>query len=437
MRCTSAQKIVWKRSLVKSSSEMASVKKTSKAKAKAPKIRPASTAAISQPLVDDAALHTSRSAFSDDAHLFAYAALTVGKHRLRVYNTASGQSLAEHTLDNARISHLSWGTFNFSSEPQNTDVDAQSKKKRKKRNSMAASEAQPVVGSEVVILGLSDGTVSFFSPSHFRVLRTLSHPSSSTPVLAVTPAEGPNPSTVWTSSGDGTVRCWDIQKNDILDSWKTEDRIPYTSLAIRPNGEDNRTDILAAHHIIRLLSHVAEPTNLSASKKPTQVTSFTGHASSISLTRWADSQTRPERFVSMAESDRYLYVWEVGGGTSTGGKASASIPIDSDARTFSLSNSSPTLATLSASGQISVYPIPEELSPPANTSRLSHKIPTILPRSNIAAPSKNSASSAPLINVAFSNTDTSSLTVARLAKGVRPVFSSIVSIFSSQGRRWR
>lgn len=391
------------------------------------KTRPASTAAIAQPVVEDAARNTSASAFSDDAHLFAYAALTVDKHRLRVYNTASGQSLAEHTLDNARISHLSWATLNFSSDPQNADTDAQSKKKRKKRNSMAASEAQPVVGSEVVVLGLTDGTVSFFSPSHSRVLRTLSHPSSSTPILAVAPAEGPNPSAVWTSSEDGTVRLWDIQKNDILDAWKTEDRIPYTSLSIRPSGEDNRTDILAAHHSIRLLSRVSDSANLSSSKKPTQVASYTGHASSITLTRWADSQTPPERFVSMAEGDRYLYVWDVQNGTSTEGKASASIPLDSDARTFSLSKSSPTLATLSASGKISVYPIPEELNPPANTSRVAHKLPTILPRSNIVAPSKNSASSAPLINVTFSSADASSLTVARLAKGVRPVFNSIVS----------
>ncbi|KAJ2933579.1 hypothetical protein H1R20_g3517, partial [Candolleomyces eurysporus] len=195
---------------------MASVKKSSKNKGKQPKTRPTSTAAISQPVVDDASLQTSLSAFSDDGHLFAYLALTVDKHRLRVYNTASGQSLADHTLDNARVSHLSWGSFNFASEAQNAaaDNDAQSpsKKKRKKRSSLAATEHQSTIGTEVVILGLSDGSISFFSPSHARVLRTLSHPSSSTPILAVASAEGSNPSAVWSSSEDGTVRCWDLQK---------------------------------------------------------------------------------------------------------------------------------------------------------------------------------------------------------------------------------
>lgn len=290
---------------------------------------------------------------------------------------------------------------------------------------MATAELAPLVSTEVAVLGLSDGSISFFSPSHARVLRTLSHPSSSTPILAVAAAEGPNPFTVWSSSEDGTVRCWDIQKNEVLESWKTEDRIPYTSLSVKPTGEDGRTDLLAAHHNIRLLSHVADSTNIAASKKPAQVASYTGHASSITLTAWAGSQTPPERFVSMAEGDRYLYVWDVESGTSTDGKAAASIPLDSDARTFSFSKSSQTLATLSASGKISIYPIPEELSPPANTSRVSHKLPTILPRSNITAVSKNSASSAPLVNVTFSSTDASSITVARLAKGVRPVFNSI------------
>ncbi|RXW16008.1 hypothetical protein EST38_g9846 [Candolleomyces aberdarensis] len=408
---------------------MASVKKASKNKGKQPKTRPTSTAAISQPVVDDASLQTSLSAFSDDGHLFAYLALTVDKHRLRVYNTASGQSLADHTLDNARVSHLSWGSFNFASEAQNAaaenDAQSPSKKKRKKRSSLAATEHQSAIGTEVVILGLSDGSISFFSPSHARVIRTLSHPSSSTPILTVASAEGSNPSAVWSSSEDGTVRCWDLQKNDILDSWKTDDRIPYTSLAVRPSDEDDRTDLLVAHHKIRLLSRVIDPTNISSSKKPTQVASFTGHASSITLTRWADSQTPPERFATMAQGDRFLYVWDIEG-DSLDGKASASVPLDSDARTFSISRSrTSTLATLSASGKVSIYPIPQELTPPANTSRVSHNLATLLPRSTITTSSKNSASSAPLVNITFSSTDSASITVARLVKGVRPLFHSI------------
>ena len=394
-------------------------KKVSKVKTKS---RPASSATISQPVVEDSTLQTSLSAFSRDAHLFAYVALSVDKHRLRVYNTASGQALADYTLDDSRVSHLSWGTFNFSDSP-NPVPESPSKKKRKKWSSITPSDAQSV-GIEVIILGLSDGSIAFYSPTHGRVIRTLSHPSSSTAVLAVVSADQ---SSVWSSSEDGIVRCWDIQKNDILDTWKTEDRIPYTSLSTRPSAEDGRTDLLAAHHSIKLLSRNLDASAVS-SKKPKQIASFTGHASSITLTRWANQQSPPDRFISMAQGDRFLYVWSVEDGLESEAKASASIPLDSDARTFSISKTSPTLVALSASGKISIYPIPEELNPPAATSRISHKLSTLLPRSNITAASKNSASSNPLINVAFSSTDTTTVTVARLAKGIRPVFTSIVSL---------
>ncbi|EAU92979.1 hypothetical protein CC1G_03766 [Coprinopsis cinerea okayama7 len=398
---------------------MAPSQKPSKTKSKASKARPISTAAISQPHVEDASILTSLSAFSQDAHLFAYLQLAVDKHRLRVYNTASGHSLAEYTVDTARVSALHWDTLNFASESQ-PDVASPSKKKRKKRQSLAPEETPSSAGTEVVVLGLSDGTISFFSPSHGRVLRTLSHPSSSTPVLSLATSKN----VIWSSSADGVVRSWNIQTSEIIDTWKTEDRIPYTALSVRPNQEDDRTDLLVAHHNVRLVSR---SNDVLSSSRSTQIASFTGHASSIKLTKWAQSEIPPGRFVTMAEGDRFLYVWDIEDGTTSEGKASASIPLDSEPRTFSISPASGkvALAALSASGKVSVYPIPEELVPPASTNTTSHKIPTLLSRSNIVAPAKNSASTSPVINIAFNSTDNTSLRIARLAKGVRPVFSNV------------
>ncbi|KAH6917109.1 hypothetical protein BKA70DRAFT_1251376 [Coprinopsis sp. MPI-PUGE-AT-0042] len=393
--------------------------KTSKTKAKASKARPESTAAIYQPLVEDASLQTSLSAFSDDAQLFAHLQLAVDKHRLRVYNVASAQSLADYTLETARVSALEWAVLNFSSETQ-PDTPSPSKKKRKKRQSLAAEETLSQSGTQVIVLGLTDGTISFFSPSHARVLRTLSHPSSSTPILSLTADHN----TVWSSSADGTVRSWSIQTSEILDSWKTDDRIPYTSLTLRPSVEEGRTDLLVGHHNIRLFSRSPEGI---ASARSSQIASFTGHASSIKLAKWADLSSPPDRFVTMAEGDRFLSVWDVQEGTSSEGRSSASVALDSEPRTFSISSHSGKvrLATLSASGKVSILPIPEELTPPASTKTTSHKIPTLLPRSNITASSKNSASSSPVVNMAFNVTDPTSLCIARLAKGIRPVFSTI------------
>ncbi|TFK30702.1 NUC189-domain-containing protein [Coprinopsis marcescibilis] len=394
----------------------------SKNKIKASKNRPTSTATISQPVVEDASTLTSLSAFSQDGHLFAYLHLAVDKHRLTVYNTTSNHLLADYTVDSARVSALVWGTLNFSAESQ-PDTPSPSKKKRKKRQSLAAEETQSPTGTQVVILGLTDGTISFFSPSHGRVLRTLSHPSSSTPILALATSEHIQSPVLWSSSADGTVRAWNVQTSAAVDTWKTDDRIPYTSLTIRPNNEDGRTDLLVAHHNLRLVSRASE----GVSAKTIQLASFTGHASSIKSSKWADSRPQPNRFVTMAEGDRFLYIWDVEDGTSSQGKASASVPLDSDSRTFAISTASgkATLASLSASGRVSIYPIPEELSPPASNNNTTHKIPTLLPRSNIVAPSKNSASVSPVVNIAFIPTDAASLRVVRLAKGVRPVFTTV------------
>jgi U3 small nucleolar RNA-associated protein 5 len=411
--------------------------KSKKGRTKPPQGRPMSTAAISQPAVDDAFHLTALSSFSPKGDHFAFLSLAVDKHRLRVYNTVSGQSVAEHIVDSARVSSLTWSDVNFS-EAQNTSPDvgaSPTKKKRKKRSSLAAEEIMERNVIEVVVLGLSDGSVLFFSPTHGRVLRTLSHPTSAAGILSVAVVENRDSiSTVWTSGADCTIRLWNAQKNDLLGSWKNEDRIPYSSMAVRPVTEEGRVDVLVAHHGIRLLSTTSDHMDFET-KYPTQLGSFTGHASSIRNLQWDASQVSSTRFLSLAEADRFLYIWEVLDGSSTEGRPVASIPLDSDARTFSLSISKhssdttqrQTLLTLSTSGKISIYPIPEELSPPASTGRIQHKISTLLPRSNLSVASKVAASASRVIDATFSCEERDSIRVARIVGGVRPVFDVVVS----------
>lgn len=411
----------------------------SKKRTKPPQGRPASTSAISQPNVDDASNLTTLSSFSPSGNHFAFLSLAVDKHRLRVYNTVSGQSVAEHTVDSARVSAITWNIFDPSSEQNNSSADpaiSPSKKKRRKRDNLAAGEEAQSKVIEVVILGLTDGTVLFFSPNHGRILRTLSHPTSTAAIVSLAVVENvDSTSTVWTSGADGAVRLWNAQKNDILGSWKNDDRIPYSALAARPIHEEGRADILAAHHSIRLLSTPQDIIDFDATK-PTQLASFTGHASPIRQLRWDASQTPPSRFVSLADADRFLYVWETPEGSSSEGKAIASVPLDSDARTFSLSVSQKssdttkrqTLLTLSASGKISLFPIPSELVPPASSKRTQHKLPTLLPRSVLAVSPKNASSAARVVDTAFSS-DVGSIRVARIVGGIQPVFDIVVRGF--------
>ncbi|KAF9458762.1 WD40-repeat-containing domain protein [Collybia nuda] len=397
---------------------MSSTNKPKKGRTKPPQGRPVSSSAISQPSVEDASHLTTLSSFSPSGAHFALLSLAVDKHRLRVYNTSTGKSVAEQNPDSARVSALTWGTFIL---PEGHDIPfndvgpSPSKKKRKKRNSLVTDVPQ-IKGIEVVVLGLSDGTILIFSPTHDRTLRTLSYSTSTAEILSVAATQSPEGfSLIWASSADGTIRLWNANKNNELGSWKTDDRIPYASMAARPMDQDY-TDLLVAHHGIRL---------------PTQLASFTGHATTIKTLQWDASQIPSTRFLSLAEADRFLYIWEVSEGSSTEGKPIASIPLDSDARRFSLSNPQrssmterQTLLTLSASGKIMLLPIPRELSPSLSSNQTQHKIPTLLPRSNITISSKNS-DRARVIDVTFSEGDEGSIQVATIVGGVHPVFNVI------------
>ncbi|KAJ6569660.1 WD40-repeat-containing domain protein [Mycena capillaripes] len=412
---------------------MASAEKSKKNRSKPPRGRPAATSSISQPVVEDASYLTALSSFSPKGNLFAFLSLAVDKHRLRVYDTATGQSVAEHVVDSARVSSLTWSNFDPSEAPRSAPSDVEeppNKKKRKKRNSQANGEGplEVIAAIEVVLLGLSDGTVLFFSPTHGRIIRTLSHSTSTAAILSVVLTEnGDSVPTTWTSGADGAIRLWNAQKNDILGSWKNDDRIPYSSMAIRPTGEGDRVDVLVANHSIRLLS--TNPDTLT--EKPAQVASFTGHASSVKQLQWDASQTPPSRFMSMAEGDRIVSIWQTPEGSVAEGKMVASVQLDSDARTISLSVSSSAsserqnLLTLTASGKISIFPIPTELVPPASSSRTQHKVSTLLPRSNLSVSAKKGSSGSQVVDATFAIGVIGHIRVARIVGGVRPVFDLV------------
>ncbi|KAJ7293818.1 WD40-repeat-containing domain protein [Mycena rebaudengoi] len=415
---------------------MASAGKTQKNRSKPPRGQPPANSSISQPVVEDASYLTALSSFSPKGNLFAFLSLAVDKHRLRVYDTSTEQSVSEHVVDSARISSLAWSNFDPSDKQQSIPADTDeppNKKKKKRRNSEMNVDGPPqFTAIEVVVLGLSDGTVLFFSPTHGRVLRTLSHSTSTAAILSVVLTEGGDSTpTTWTSGADGAIRLWNAQKNDILGSWKNDDRIPYSSMAVRPTSEGDRVDVLVANHSIRLLS-----TTLDAlAEKPKSLVSFTGHASSIKQLQWDTSETPPTRFLSLAEGDRIVSIWQVPDGSVTDGKMVASVQLDSDARVISLSvppsDSSPSerqnLLTLTASGKISIFPIPSELVPPASSSRTQHKhkVSTLLPRSNLSVSTKKGSSASQVVNASFAAGVVGHIRVARIVGGVRPVFDLV------------
>ncbi|KAF8973861.1 WD40-repeat-containing domain protein [Flammula alnicola] len=366
--------------------EMASTKKSSASHSKPPK--------ETYPIL---------SSFSPDGTLFAFVTLAVDKHRLRVYNTLSARAVAEHTVDSGRVSTLTW--------------------KKEDPIRSIKDDAEAVKEVAVVVLGLSDGVVLFFSPSHSKINCTLTHPTSTFPILSV--AIGlTSKSLVWTSSADSSIRLWDVQKNAILKTWKHDDRIPSTFLSVRPTGEDDRIDLLVAHHHIRLLADASAEHNPTQTK-PKEIASFTGHASSINALLWTNSDETSTRFFSSAEADRFIYVWDIDGASSNE-KPVASISLDSDVRTFKLGAADlpqQSLIALSTSGKLSFIPIPSDL--PHIIGNDSSKILSLLPRSTLPSVSKNNTRDPLVVDFVSIPGDAGSICVVRLVQGIRPVFDVV------------
>lgn len=235
--------------------------KSKKPRVKPPRGRPVATSAISHPAVEDASALTHFSSFSPDGLLFAHVSLAVDKHRLRVYDVVTKQSVAEHVAEGAKITSSCWVQVRQPDQAAEDEGESlpQPKKKRKKRNSLAiADSAASAPASQVIALGLSNGSLIIFSPSHARVTRWLSHPLSTTAILSLSPQKNSDGSAslLWTSSADGSVRVWDVWKNSVTTSWNSGERISYSALSVKPkeySGED-QLDFIAANHSIRLLS---------------------------------------------------------------------------------------------------------------------------------------------------------------------------------------
>ncbi|KAL1952306.1 hypothetical protein VTO73DRAFT_1455 [Trametes versicolor] len=403
-----------------------SPQKSKKSRTKPPRGRPAATSAISQPAVEDATTSTYLSSFSPDGQLFAFLSLAVDKHALKVYDTSTRRSVAEHVVDAARVTSLCWARLDLA-EGQGKgaeDEDASRKSKRKKRSSLSAGAAAPgAAAPQLVVLGLSDGSLLLFSPSHGRLLRTLSDPSSSTAVLAVAgqETESGDPHTLWTSSSDGALRLWNARTNQVAQSHFSDDRIPYTALSVRKSEEEDVVEVLAAHHSIHLLAVSSD------TRKPKTLAKFTGHASPVSALAWVDSA----RFLSVASADRFVNVWELPTAPKTEGKIIATIPLDSDARAVHLANppsaDSPAqrlLFALSAAGKVAVFTLTSDLAT-SSPSKGKSAIPSLSPKSVISPSSKKNAAALSVLAVSSVDDAAGRLRVASVSGGVQLAFDIV------------
>lgn len=404
--------------------------KAKKRQTKPPKSRPQATSSLSQPAVEDAWSSTILSVFSPSADLFALLSLAVDKHRLRVYDVNVNRVVFEHVVNGARVTSLAWIKLNAtesSSSIKKNDVSPS--RKRKKVDNETASSATPNATPDILALalGLSNGKVQIFSIDQGRVLKTLSDNMSSAPIVAVLGANDLKiPQCIWTSSADGTLRLWDVQKGEILSA--SQGGTPYTALASRPGVEH----MLAANTTIQLLSTdfiATNPTDSSNTHSPKQLCTFSGHASAVKALRWDFTSSPPKRFFSSAEEDRFVYIWEISDSDSAKGKMVASCPLDTEVRQIESSSlfGKQLLLILSSSGKITLSPVPAELmASSSHKSSSKQQIPTLLPRSTISLAEKKSTADVHVLSASFIPSSEGSIRIALLSGGVRLAFETVV-----------
>lgn len=389
------------------------VTKAKKTRTKAPKSRPKTTFStphgVSSPL-------QWLSQFSQDGSHFSLLSLSVDKHRLRVYDTQTSRSVAEHVVESGRVTCLQWARLDLIGHQDipmgGSETLSPSKKKRKTHDTTVseAKEASPRV--HVVLLGLSDGSICCFSHSHGRVVRVLST-KNPTAVRAITTSESPSHiHSLWSTDANGTILCWDVRTGEVIGSWKSGSPTPYSAIAIRPPiNEEAPLQLVAAHRSIQLFSLDSPHLNPTSKVKAKEITTFTGHASLVSNIYWESSS----RFTTCAESDRFLYVWEVPNADSDQGHIVFSAPLDSEVRSLSLSTSQ--LLAISASGRIFVFSLPSD------SSSSSHVV-NLEPSSTIVVSYKKASSKAEVVAASF--LPSGQLKIATVCGGAKPVFDTVV-----------
>ena len=130
----------------------------------------------------------------------------------------------------------------------------------------------------------------------------------------------------------------------------------------------------------------------------------------------------------MAEADRFVHLWDIDNASAIE-KPVASASLDSDVRAISLGSGhslQTTLITLSTSGKLAFTPVPENF----HSSGDSTEGHILLPRSTLSSVLQSRPHDLPVVDLVPLSEPPASLRVVRLAKGVQPIFDTIVRLLN-------
>ncbi|GAA6015631.1 hypothetical protein JCM10207_008151 [Rhodosporidiobolus poonsookiae] len=440
---------------------------------KTPKSTPRTTA------INPAAVATTLTAFAPDSSLYAHLHLAPDAHTLRCYDTTGkcvsrwASNATEADGDNEpRVKSLEWcwvPSASAAGERGAAGAGGEGKRGKKRRKSDGGgavdSPIKPtsslVVGKPQlsVALGLENGSILLWHP-HGTGNRTLSHPTSTSPVtaLAAPVSSSEEEGHLWSAHADGSVRVWDVVTGTVIGkvSGLTEEP-KWDDLLVRYEPASDEGAKRTVHLVLSHLSlHVYSLQLAGASKKDgkvrdlkaAQIGTCTGHVEPCSL-RWSGQSASSSSsdtldnlaFISFAAADRFVQVWSVPTAPASPpaiGTLLARLGLDSGVSSATVSPlssaaaPSQTLAAVdSATGNVTLTTLPLSFSaaavagstPSKKAKKHAAGVVALEALCEITAPAQGGRSEAGVSEVAFRKGEEGKALLCR--GGVKPVFEAV------------
>jgi WD40 repeat protein len=313
------------------------------------------TSKLANPVVEESSLSSvALNGFSPSGEYFAIVHRPASSYILRVHDAATNALRSEYVVETGEISSLSWLTLPADGDSA-PDSSSPSKKRKKRSNATPSSQS-------LIALGFADGSIELYSVEHSAVVKRFNS-SENTPksrIRAVRSRIAGKDAQIWTCSEDGQIRIWSISSLSCIHSWTPKSSSPFTTFEFRPDSQD--ASFIAGGSNVALYTPEIIPTSQSFSASQSQT--FEGHSSPVKQLIW-DLSTSPRKFISTAQTDRFLNIWEVPSpGSSNASGLLASVGLDAEVKHVATgSGHSPSerlLLATSATSKAAVFAVPSK-----------------------------------------------------------------------------
>ncbi|MCJ1271997.1 Small subunit (SSU) processome component [Lobaria immixta] len=223
--------------------------------------------------------------------LFASIIQGLDSQHVRVHDTSTGKLRCEHAIGSkATINCLDWGYYGNTHRDQHVQ---ESGKKRKRRKETNGHDVETNARDIVLAVGTSDSEINLYSVTKAKIVKVLKGPHTQG-IKDFKFTVGGRTQEGWSIGGDGKFIHWDLLKGTILRSLQVPARNP-TVLHPLPSAM-----IFAAQHTAYLLDFdFDKPTPFTASVHPVHT-----------IISSSSDSTRPFSFLTAAESDRFMTVFD-------------------------------------------------------------------------------------------------------------------------------